>query len=159
MEIGDKMSQAYFHGQAEQFPNLRALSRLQEARDEGEESLRLFQEADDQEDAAGAMVNLSATLKDMGQWEQVVKYCERAVELAETLHLDAVRDAALVMLSDVYMAQHDFALSLSYMERIPRPPPASVSDWRKAGVLDARVGAPVHAVKPARSTAGFGDVG
>lgn len=139
VEIGDKSSQAYFHQIGGW--NLRALSRLREARDEGEESVRLFQEANDQEGAARAMINLSATLKDMGQWEQVVKYCERAAQLGESLHSQAVLVAALKMLSDVYMAQHDFALSLSYLERIPRPPPANARDWRDAGTLDSRLGA------------------
>ena len=56
------------------------------------------------------------------------------------MHSPAVIESAMQTIADLYMSQHDYALALSYMERIPRTPPTSARESRRAGSLDARMG-------------------
>ena len=137
-EAGDKRLQAVLSSLAGDA--LRLMGRGEEARAAGENAFRLFTENNNSADAAQALVMLGTTVRFMGEWQLAVDYYTRAMKLAETADVPALVDSSLQYIANVYAAQHDYAVALSYAERVRRPAGNSLAEKRRLIGLDETLG-------------------
>ena len=137
-EAGDKRLEAVLLSLAGDA--LRLMGRGEEARAAGENAFRLFTENNNSAEAVQALVMLGTTVRFMGEWQLAVDYYTRAMKLAETADVPALVDSSLQYIANVYSAQHDYAVALSYVERVRRPAGNTLTEKRRLISLDETLG-------------------
>jgi CHAT domain-containing protein len=119
---------------------LRILGRVDESRQAAESALRLSEEDKDNRGMAFALSALGETLRVMGQWQLAAEEFGRAIVAADRADLPALVESTRLSLADLYIAQHDYEVALSYIEKTPRPAGPTPADIRHAASYDSRLG-------------------
>ena len=115
------------------------LSRLREAEQAQLNAMHLFQELDFQKEVADCMIDLAVEYSHMGQNQVGAEYYKRGLELAEALKEPVSIDRALEGLAALYSIQGDYAVALSYLERVQHASGSTLGDKRSRAYFDSRL--------------------
>ncbi len=115
------------------------LSRVREAQEAQFNAMHLFQELDNQKEVADCMIDLAVEYSHMGQNQLGADYYKRGLELAEVLKEPVTIDRALAGLGALYSIQGDYAVALSYLERVQHASGSTMGDKRSRAYFDSRL--------------------
>ena len=76
----------------------------------------------------------------MGQIQVALEYFTEALGHAEEAKSDPLLVGAVLAISDIYTSQHDYAMALSYVERIKPIEADELTLKRRAASVDPRLG-------------------
>jgi tetratricopeptide (TPR) repeat protein len=100
----------------------------------------LFQQINDQPGLARTLLNLGNTARAMGQIQVALEYYTKARGHAEEAKSDPLLVGAVLAIADLYTSQHDYAVALSYVERIKPIDADALTLKRRAASVDPRLG-------------------